>query len=119
MSRDSEKTTILVISMGFLMLYIFFSWDWSLYLSLSVGLIGIISKYLSNKIVWVWNYISLTLSKIVPTIILGFIFYLLLFPLSVISKIFTKDPLMLSKKYNSYFITVNKKIEKNDLKNPW
>jgi len=40
-------------------------------------------------------------------------------PLSLLSKLFRKDPLMLSKKYKSYFIDINKEISKESFEKIW
>jgi len=42
------------------------------------------------------------------------VFYFILFPISLLSKLFTKDPLMLSIKYDSYFIDINKIYDKEN-----
>lgn len=116
---DTSKATILVISMGFLIIYLIFSWQWAIYVSLVVGLTGIISPALSRLIESGWMKLARVLSYIVPTILLGIVFYLLLFPISLISKLFTKDPLMLSNKHPSYFISVDREVNKKDLEKIW
>ena len=63
--------------------------------------------------------LSQVLSYIIPSVLLGIVFYLFLFPISLISKLFTKDPLMLSNKYKTYFVTINKEIEKNSFEKIW
>lgn len=105
--------------MGFLVLYLLFAWQWAVIISLVVGLVGIISEALSRKIDWAWMKFARILSYIIPSILLGIIFYLILFPLSLLSKLFSKDPLMLSSKYNSYFINVEKIVDKRSLEKPW
>lgn len=119
MKTDTSKSTILVISMGFLILYIVFSWQWTVLVSLIVGVVGIISTFLSKKIEWVWMKLAQFISFIIPNILLSFIFFLFLFPISLISKLFTKDPLMLSKKYKTYFIDINKKMDKKSFEKIW
>jgi len=47
------------------------------------------------------------------------VFFLFLFPISLFSKLFTKDPLMLSNKYDSYFIDVNKEMNTKDFEKTW
>ncbi len=105
--------------MGFLILYLLFAWHWAVIVSLVVGLTGVISGTLSLKIEWAWMKLAHVLSKIFPTILLGIIFYLILFPISFLSKLFTKDPLMLSKKYNSYFVNIERKMDKRSMENTW
>jgi hypothetical protein len=116
---DTSKSTILIISMGFLALYVFsllkwpdHPWIWALYISLGVGIIGALSTYLGEKIEWVWMKLSKLLSYIVPNVLLSLVFYLFLFPISLLSKLFSKDPLMLSKKHPTYFININKEPDK-------
>lgn len=112
--------TILIITVGFVALYIYFRIDIYLYISLVIGLIGIVSDYLTDKVVWVWNKISWLLSKIVPNILLSIIFYLILYPISILSKIFgEKDTLNLKNTKNTLFIETNKEFNKNDFEKPY
>ena len=108
MKKDTTKSTMLIISIGFLIIYLIFSWQWAVITSLIVGIVGIISGPLSRIIEKGWMELARILSSIIPSILLGIVFYLFLFPISLISKLFTKDPLMLSNKYKTYFVTINK-----------
>jgi len=119
MKKDTSKSTVLVISMGFLALFLIFEFKWAGYLSLLVGCIGALSDTLSQKIEWFWMKLSLVLSYIVPTILLTIIFYCILFPIALLSKLFTKDPLLLSAKYDSYFVKVDKSMDKKSMENIW
>ncbi len=119
MKNDTSKSTILVISIGFLILYLVFSWQWAVITSLIVGLIGIISGALSRIIEKGWMKLALILSYIIPSVILGIVFYLFLFPISLVSKIFTNDPLILSNKYKSYFVNINKEVNKESFEKIW
>ncbi|OGU64872.1 MAG: hypothetical protein A2W30_02735 [Ignavibacteria bacterium RBG_16_36_9] len=60
--------------------------------------------------------LSRLLSYIVPKILLSIMYYIFLFPIAPLYKLFTKNPLMLSKKYDIYFIDVNKKWARNALR---
>jgi hypothetical protein len=119
MKKDTSKSTILVISMGFLILYLVFAWRWAVTTSLVIGLVGILSNTLSNKIEWAWMKLSHVLSLIVPSVLLTIIFYLILFPISLFSKLFTKDPLMLSNKHSSYFVDIKKEFNKKSFETIW
>ena len=116
---DASKSTVLVICMGFLAVYLVFHVKWALYTSLGVGVLAIASSYLSQKIEWAWNKLSLVLGYIVPNILLSAVFFLFLLPISLISKLFSKDKLMLSGKYNSYFVDVNKEMDKASFEKTW
>jgi ABC-type dipeptide/oligopeptide/nickel transport system permease subunit len=119
MKKDTSKSTMLVISMGFLILYLLFFWQWAVITSLIVGIVGIISGTLSRIIEKWWMELARILSYIIPSILLGIVFYLFLFPISLISKLFTKDPLMLSNKYKTYFVTINKEVDKKSFEKIW
>jgi len=105
--------------MGFLILYLIFSWQWAVIISLVVGILGIVSGKLSKIIEKGWLSFSRLLSYFIPSILLGIVFYLFLFPLSILSKIFTKDPLMLSKKHKTYFVDIHKDMESGYFKKMW
>jgi hypothetical protein len=119
MKKESSKSTVLVVSMGFLFLYIVFSWQWAMVVSFVVGVVGILSSYLSRKIEWFWMKLSQILGYIVPNILLTSVFFLFLFPISLLSKLSKKDPLMLSKKYNTYFLDIQKRDVKDSFKKTW
>jgi len=119
MKKDTASSTMLVISTGFLVLHLVLSWTWAVYVSLAIGIIGIVSSYLSSKIEWVWAKLSKLLGYIVPNILLGIVYYLFLFPISIVSRIFTKDPLMLSNKYDSYFVDVKNKVTRSSFEKTW
>jgi hypothetical protein len=119
MKKDQSKTTILVIVVGFMLIYLKFHWKWAIITSLIIGLIGIISPFLSRKIDWLWIKLTIVLSYVVPNILLSIVFFVFLFPISLISKLFKKDPLMLSNKYKSYFIDINKSVDKKSFEKIW
>lgn len=116
---DTSKSTILVISMGFLILYLLFLWYWAVLVSLTVGVVGIFSPYLSSKIEWAWMKLAKLLGYIIPNILLSIVYYFFLFPISVLSKLSGKDPLMLSSKNNSYFIDIDKETDKKSFEKTW
>jgi len=119
MKTETSKSTILIISMGFLILHLIFLWHWAIYASLIIGVAGASSNYLSKKIEWAWMKFAELLGYIIPNILLSIVFFLFLFPISLLSKLFTKDPLMLSRNYKTYFIDINKKMDKKGFEKIW
>jgi len=119
MNNEKRFETILTISIGFLILFLIFKHNTFLHISLVVGIIGLLSSYLSKIIVTVWFTLAEVLGMIVPKIVLGLVFYLFLFPISLLAKIGKRDNLMLSKKYQSYFVDRIKKAEKSDFEKTW
>ena len=119
MKQDTSKSTVLVICMGFLVLYLVFGWKWAIYTSLGVGVLAIASGFLSRQIEWAWMKLAMVLGYIVPNILLSVIFFLFLFPIALLSKLFKKDTLMLSSKHKSYFIDINKQMDKAAFEKTW
>ena len=112
--------TVLTITLGFMVFYLISKQNWVLLIALLVGLSGLISPFLAKKIEWIWFKLAWLLSKIVPNILLGIIFYLLLFPVALLSRLFgKKDPLCLKNNYNSLFKDVNKSFQQDSFENPW
>lgn len=119
MKTDTSKSTILVISMGFLVLYLVFAGKWAIYVSVIIGIAGILSPFLAKKIEWIWMRLSKLLGYIVPNILLTMLYFLFLFPISILSRLVRKDPLMLSKNYKTYFVDIDRKINKSSFEKTW
>ena len=112
--------TILTISVGFLVVFLITDWEWAIYTALAIGLIGMFSPFLSKQVDFLWMKLAWLLSLIVPKILLSTIFYLFLFPIATLSKLFgSKDPLMLKNEKNSTFRTEEKVFEKTTFEKMW
>ncbi|NQY08623.1 MAG: hypothetical protein HRT71_03810 [Flavobacteriales bacterium] len=93
--------------------------DWLLITATVLGLIGAFSLSLSKKIEFLWMKLSSLLSYIAPNILLSSIFYLFLFPISLMSKIGGKDPLSLRNDKDSVFKDVTTEFTKESFEKPW
>ena len=120
LKKTEPIKTVLVISMGLLLIFLFTQWQWTLFTSLAIGLIGIFSPYLSKKVDFLWMKLTYVLSLIVPNILLGAVFYLLLFPISLFSKLFRKkDPLLLTNRLKSTYTVPERSFDKESFEKPW
>lgn len=112
--------TVLTITVGFIVVFLVTKVQAWLVASLAIGLIGVFSAYLSQKINYIWMKLTLVLSLIVPNILLSLIFYLFLFPLAILSKIFgKKNNLKLKNVNGSMFETRKKVFDKESFENIW
>lgn len=118
-NRQKQLETTLVIAMGFLVLYFIFRIHWFLIVSLVVGATGMFSSFLAGWITWLWDHLAKGLNFVVPKILLGATYYLVLFPLATLSKLVNKDPLLLSRKHGSYFVTRNTEFDKSSFEKVW
>jgi hypothetical protein len=118
-AKGNPTSTMLVITTGFLVVHLATHQKWALTVSLVAGLIGIFSPYLSKKVDFAWGKLTYLLSLVVPNILLSVVFYLFLFPIALLSKIFTrKDPLQLKRK-NTTFVNVDRQYDKRSFETPW
>jgi len=117
---DSQYKTALIIIVGFVFVYVITSLKWILIAILIVGASSLVSEKILNILVFLWDKLSLVLSKIIPNLFLTIIFYLFLTPIALLSKIFSKkDQLNLKNNSSSLFVTYKKEISKIDFEKPW
>lgn len=119
MKPRSSRLSVFAVSMIFLLLHILFKWEWSGFVSLIIGISGILSSFISRQVDRGLMKINRAIGKIIQTIILTILFFVLLFPISLLYRLFNKDQLMLSRKYKSYFVDTKSKVDKESLEKPW
>lgn len=120
LKRKEPVQTILAIVTGFLAVYLVFNWKWAAWVSLTVALAGLLSPFLSEKIEFIWAKLGYVLSLIVPNVLLSLIFYLFLFPLAALSKLFgQKDTLVLKNRLDSMYTNTDKSFNKDSFEKPW
>lgn len=118
--KSNPAKTVLTIVVGFVFLYLVTHMKWCLTVAFLVGLVGIASDFLAKQIEWVWMKLALVLSYIVPNIVLTLIFYVFLFPIAVLNKIFgKKDPMNLKNTATSLFKTNPKTFDKAYFEKHW
>jgi hypothetical protein len=121
MAIKSEPTkTVLVITVGMLIVFLITQWQWALYTSAVIGLLGVLSSFFVEKIDYIWMKLTWVLSLIVPNIILSVIFFLILTPIALLSKVFgEKNQLSLKNTSNSLFKNYKKNFDKAYFEKPW
>ncbi len=118
--KSNPAQTVLVICTGLVLVYFIFDLRWVLYLAFGLGLLSILSTWISRKVEWVWFKLTYLLSLIVPNILLGVIFFLFLTPIAFLASLFAKkDSFLLKKPNDSAYQIINKKYSAADLENPW
>ena len=118
--KSNPTKTMLTICTGFIVIFIITKLQWMLLVALIIGLIGILSNFLSKQIDFLWNKLAWVLSLIVPKILLSVIFYFILFPIALLSKLFRKNAVLsLENKMDSVFVNSNKEFTKSSFENPW
>jgi len=119
MERKKTLETRLVLTTVFLLVYLITKNDLFLYLSLAFGITGIFIKPLAKYIAVAWFKLADVLNYIFSRIILGILFFVVLFPVSVLYKITNKDKLRLKKSKSSIWVDRNHCYSSADLENIW
>lgn len=124
MSGEKKSTkptkTVLILTVGFLVLYLFSKQNVLLYIALGVGVLGAASVLLAEKIDWLWSKVGWLLSFIVPNIIMTIVFYFILTPTAFLSRIFGKsDPMDLKNAQASFFRDKETSFSKESFEKPW
>lgn len=116
---DKTYNTILVIVTGLLVFYLIFENEWFVYSAVSIGVLSLLSAKIAELIVKAWFGIAQVLGYINSRIILSVIFFLILFPLSLLSRLTGKPALQIKRQDGSYFTDRNHLFLKEDFEKPW
>ena len=118
--KSDPIKTVLVITVGMLIVYLITKWKAAIYISVIVGLAGVFSTYLAKKIDFVWLKLTWLLSQIVPNILLSIVFYLFLTPIALFSRLFnSKNKVVIKNSKESLFNTRDKTFDKTSYEKPW
>ena len=118
--KNNSVKTVLIISVGFGIVFLLSGFMWALYTSLTVGVLGIISNKICKFIDFLWMNLAKVLSFIVPNILLSIVFYIFLFPIAILSKLFgNKNALQLKNKSNTLWIERTGEVEKVSFEKMW
>ncbi|HHG84558.1 MAG TPA: hypothetical protein ENJ82_07405 [Bacteroidetes bacterium] len=119
--RSKHLETILVIVAGMLIFFFVLDHKVFLYIALGLSLIAILIPLLAKYIHLAWMGLAKVLGFINSHVLLSIIFFIMLTPIALIRKIFTRtDPLKLKRKdTGSYYEDRNHTYQPEDLENPW
>lgn len=115
----SDVKALLVIVTGLVILFFIFAKPAFLYIAATIGVISLLIPKAGLGIVWVWFKIAEILGWVNSKIILSALFYLFLFPISLLFRLFNKDPMHLKPQKESMFTERNHTYKPEDLENMW
>ena len=118
-TRTKIVETSLVLTTGFVGLYLLFKNPAFLILAFVLGFIGIFVPILARFIAITWFKLADALNFIFSKIILGLVYFVVLVPLAIIYKLTGKDKLNLKKLDGSNWVARNKKYSISDIENIW
>lgn len=119
MENTNKYQSLLVIVLGLSLLSLLFKLKLLLYIGLGIGVVSMLIPRLGDGIVYLWFKLAQGLGWLNSRILLSIIFFVFLFPISLISRLFSKDSLQLKGDGDSTFTERNHQYEKKDLENIW
>ncbi len=117
MKWQAKHTSLVVIAIGFAVLYSVFKNYWLL-TPVAIAAIGFAVSPLGEMIHRCWLMLAKVLGYINSRIILSILFFLLLSPLALFRKLFQRKPKS-PESLKSFFTTRNHVYTKEDLQAPW
>jgi len=118
--KSNPSLTVLTIVFGLLFFNYFLDNEIIFYVCLFLSGIGVLSYKSSIIIEKTWFKVSYFLSQIIPNVLLSLIFFLLLTPIALLSKLFNSQTNFNSNNnQKTTFITQNKSFTKESFERAW
>lgn len=120
-NKAKEKETILTICTALMVLFLW-SKGKNIYLlqvAVVLGLIGMFSDFITTKIHWAWMKLANGMGWIMNKVILGVVFFFILFPVALLSRLFVKNNFTKNKTATTFYKECNHTYSKKDLENMW
>ena len=118
--KSNPYLTVLTIVFGLLVLSLFLESRIFLYVCLVLAGLGILSLKFSKVIEYIWFKLAFALSQIIPNILLSLIFFLILTPIALLSKLFNVKSEFKSKNIDkSLFAETNRVYKKDSFERAW
>jgi hypothetical protein len=119
MERSKTLETSLVLTTGLLLIFIFTQNELFLYISFGMGFTGIFIKPIAKYIAIAWFKLADILSYVSSRIILGTLFFIILYPVSILYNLTNNDKLRLKRSEISNWVVRNHKFSATDFEKIW
>ncbi len=119
MKWQARHTSLLVIALGFGLLYFLFHKEWML-TPVGMAFVGFFIKSIGEFIHIGWMMIAKVLGWINSRILLSVLYYVILTPVALVARLFGKAGMRkLPGNATTTFVTRNHRYTKEDLQHPW
>jgi hypothetical protein len=125
MNRQKHLETILVLVLALGVIY----WlshikrpelaKYLLLTALILGLIGVFIPSLADKIHWAWMKLAHVMGWVMSKVILTVVFFVFLFPMALLMRVFGKGAVKLKQEGSSYYKNRDFVYDKESLENVW
>lgn len=121
MQKNNSKT-VLTIVVGLIVFYFIFKSIYLLYGALAIGILSVFSSFVEEKISLFWLKLAEWLGFINSKVILTVVFFFILFPIAMLSRLLRGNKTLGLKKQQegkSYYKERNHTYQAKDLENSW
>ena len=119
MRWSKDKETILVLILALLVWYKASRHPVLLWIAGALLLAGVFAPPLSRAIHWAWMKLSTVMGAIMSTVILTLVFFVVILPLGLFSRLFGKNELIVDPAASSIYKEREHTFIKTDLEQPW
>ena len=119
MERNKTYQTILVLILALGAWFWFSRKDYILIIAGALAVIALVIPVLADWIHWVWMKLAEGLGYVMSRVVLTIIFFIILVPLSFISRLFRKSTVQLKKDGDSYYKQRNFTYTKESMEKLW
>lgn len=88
-------------------------------IAVAIGVIGAFIPSLAKWIDWGWYKLAEVMGFVMSKVLLTIIFFIFLFPIAVVYKMFNKDTLQLKRRTDTYWTKRNHAYSGKDLEQVW
>ncbi|MBK9731906.1 MAG: hypothetical protein IPO83_11585 [Chitinophagaceae bacterium] len=120
-TKSQVYSNIIAIAAGLLAVHFIFKVNYLDYAALAILVATLLSYSLASMLSKAWMKLAEAIGYVNSRIILSLIFFLFLFPVSVVYRLFNKDKLGLKKQAaaKTYYTERNHEYQAGDLENNW
>ena len=118
--KSNPYLTTITIVFGLLLFDIYFDKRFIIYLCLVLSGVGVFSLKYTKLVETIWIKLSFLLSQIIPNILLTIIFFFILTPIALLSKLFkVKSDFSSKNNKKSFFVKGMKTYKKDSFEKAW
>lgn len=118
-NRNPKESIVVIVSI-LILLFLLKGFVFALWIALIISFLSLVSTKFTSTAQLFLTKTTYIIGQIVQKVTLTIVFFLILTPLALLSRIFgKKDIMMLKNNYDSTFIDCNEKIDKSYFRKLW
>lgn len=113
------RQSVLVITIGFTVLYLFFHAQWMAVMAVAVAVAGLFVPALARMITTAWLGLAHALGRVNAFVLLSLVFFLIVTPLAWVRRVLGRDGFHAGERTGSTWVARDHRYTAGDLEKPW